>query len=444
MRGATRKLAVDTQLGLWWFAAYRAVGVVNRPTRITDTTCMASAVAMIDAVSRTVDAVRRRVRRWWFGGHERTALSRAHWQAGRYVAASAAARAARAAIEAGDLDDAQDTIQFGLIDDPQHATLHELSAWCQLIEGRADLAVESLSRDARNVARRRLLLNVARCQSAQKQAAHLDLLAWNREERCPTEARLLLAILEAEAGNREAARAILTESLQHDADTLTCQMLVLLELEDETKAIPNSRSVNLLAHAFSHDAAVDRWITSLELPAPAALPDVPLEMIDQLAAQLLQRPDVIPTLVVAQRHAEQPHRVELLRRALGRIVWDLEHPLPAVEALGELSLLAGQYDDARRWVRHGLRDQPFSASLALMLDRIDRTAPDSATDTAATLHNLRVASHANSQYADLRRALILRYDSEGLRHLAQRHAQAWLANQPDHPLARKTLAELAA
>src|SRR5438552_3157076 len=99
---------------------------------------MGSATAIFVTASRTMDVMRRRIRRWLRGEHRRTALARAHVQAGRYVAASAAAREARAALESGDVAAAQSAIRIGLHADPQHAALAELSAWCDLLDGRAD------------------------------------------------------------------------------------------------------------------------------------------------------------------------------------------------------------------------------------------------------------------------------------------------------------------
>jgi len=129
----------------------------------------------------------------------------------------------------------------------------------------------------------------------------------------------------------------------------------------------------IMAHRLSHHEptrAFERLMGLGDL-VPTV---VPVEMIDQLAAELLDQPDVIASLVAAQKCRMQSQRVELLRRALARIVDDLPRSLDAVVALAELSLLADDVDDARRWARRGLRADPYHAKLALILDQTERRA----------------------------------------------------------------------
>jgi hypothetical protein len=370
--------------------------------------------------------------------------TRASARGQRYLAATHASHEAHALLEAGDTAAAQAAAERGLAHDPRHPALREVSAWCALLTGRPADAVQTLEHEPAPSARRRLLLNLARAQSGRLAEAHLDLCEWSRCERCPAEALLLRAILDLQHSDSAAARAALQTSLDRSPDTLAWQMMTLLDLEPLTPSPQPLSSAAMLAHAFGHEAVVARWLASLDITAEQTAAQVPLPIIDQLAAQLLQHPFVIPTLVVAQRHEPRPHRIELLRRAIGRIVWELPDPVPAVEALAELSILSAQHDDARRWVHHGLRHRPYSASLALLLDRIDRDTSPAATDAAQTLDVLRRAATAHSGYADLRRAVILNCNRQGLCDLASRKAQQWIDREPNHPLARQTLRELAA
>jgi hypothetical protein len=110
------------------------------------------------------------------------------------------------------------------------------------------------------------------------------------------------------------------------------------------------------------------------------------------------------------------------------------------QAMAQLALLADDADDARRWAHRGLRVDPYSASLALVLARItDDPAVGPPTHAILT-----AVAEAFPLYPDLQAALIRRDKAEGRDDDARRRLSLWLDRQPDHPLARQVQQELAA
>ncbi|MHC4994138.1 MAG: hypothetical protein ACYTGQ_03705 [Planctomycetota bacterium] len=371
----------------------------------------------------------------------RLEASRRH-SAGRCEARTLHAQASRA-LEGGALEEASAYIDAGLRLWPEHPGLLELGAVCDLRSGAPERAVSRLSGVWGGSGRREYLLALARYGSGDALGAHLGLIELDRHEDCPAPARVLLALLELDRHEPGLARAALRRNLAHGADDLTCQALVLTELAER---LPEeaSQAAGFLAHAFALDGFQARWLRSLGLANRADLPNAPSDLVRQMGATLLARQHVIPTLMLAQKHRPHRGRINQLRGALGLIVEELEDTEQGYRCLGELALLAGDPEDARRWVWAGLAEHAYSAGLALLSDRVDEALAPDREGVRVTIDALRLALEDKPGYSDLRRALILRYRRQGLDAQAMRHARQWVDQAPEHPLAKQTLKEVAA
>jgi hypothetical protein len=281
------------------------------------------------------------------------------------------------------------------------------------------------------------------CLTGNLAGAELGLNAWSRDADCPDTARVLLAALFTRRGKPEDARAVLhrRDATAPGADPALLQMLIAnLVAADLTDAA--RRLVGRLYHAHGDDAAIALWLQIMEVPGAADMPALPDVRIERLAAELAARPGVIPSLVAAQHVAPIAADVAMLRSALGLAAKELDADarwMSAVcQAMAELALLADDRDDARRWAHRGLKRNPYSAALALVLGRVE---DDPAVGPPAA-RVLRDAVAAHPQYPDLRAALIRREQVEGRRETARLHLADWLRREPDHPLAREMARKL--
>ena len=282
------------------------------------------------------------------------------------------------------------------------------------------------------------------CVTGQVAAAELELYDWQRHEQCPTAGRVLLAALLARRDRCEDALAVLPRpgQLETDNDALAAETLVSLLVGaglNDTAA----RVVRQIHDDLGQKADVVEWLRLMQMPGSDELPPLSEATVDHLAAELLCRPEVIASLVRAQQIEPDAAAVALLRQALGRMalhVFDQERKLMICQAMSTLSQLAEDRDDARRWARHGLQFNPYSAPLALTLSQVSED-PASEADAAEALQR---ACAAHPDYPDLRRALILCEHEQGNTHAARLQLTQWLERQPGHPMATKLAEELAA
>ena len=282
------------------------------------------------------------------------------------------------------------------------------------------------------------------CVTGQVAAAELELYAWQRNERCPTAARVLLAALLARRGRSADALTVLPRAgrLETADDALAAETLITLlvdaDLEDTA-----SRLLHQLHADLGRDAAVADWLRLTRMPGAAQLTALCEATVDHLAAELLCRPQVIPSLVVAQRIEPDATSIALLREAIGRMalhVFDQDRKLMICQAMSTLSQLAGDASDALRWARHGLQLNPYSAALALALAEIAND-PATVADAGVALQR---ACAAHPDYPDVRRALILSEHQQGNTQAARLELEQWLEREPGHALATRLAEELAA
>jgi len=371
-----------------------------------------------------------------------TDAARAQVESVRDLVAREACARARLALAQGDDTQAAHHLQHAAGIRKNHPDVIELQARLALDQRKPAAALAQLERLARPNARHRLLLQYARLQTGQRAMAQLDLHAWSRQADCPSAARVMLAWLQWKAGDASAARDTLrrNDRLCPDADSLRLRMLI--EIESGNRASIQRIAARLrLRHG--HDPMSRRFLKTQHATRTEDDAQPTVEMIDELAPQLADQPRLISTLLAAQRLSPRPGRIELLRRAIGRIVDEIDQPLIAIEAMAELAMLADDADDARRWARRGLRSRPYSVRLALLMDDL----PDESNSEMVTVQSttvLRQVADDHPEYADVQRRLVLRYEGRGLRTLARRRLRRWMRRSPDHPLAIQTQKDLAA
>jgi len=330
----------------------------------------------------------------------------------------------------------------------QHPRLIEQSVRLALLKGRTAAALDLLERHSAGHPRLRLLLQVVRLAGGQKAVAHLDLHDWARSARCPEEAVALLAWLEWEASQPRAAAERLAHFDPWRAGPAVRQLQLLLALEtgDQPQLLRTLAAAGRLSRPddwfalFLRGFGLNRRLVTCEPPA---------EMVDALAVRLLKHPELIPALVRAQRLAARPVGLRLLRRALERLARDAAAPAEVCAAVAELALLEADPDVAADWARRGLNSKPADARLALLLDRAEREAhPERVRtldpDAHHGLNALRDAAGQHPDYADVRRALVIRYRDAGRNDDAVSAFEQWRATHANHPLTPRMREDLAA
>ena len=281
------------------------------------------------------------------------------------------------------------------------------------------------------------------CSSSRRDAAEIELLDWQRSADCPAQAIALLAGLFLQTNRETEALALLDSHLsgEHAGEAiLLCQWIASLTITRDARA---GEAIGALYREHGNDPAVMRWLATLHAPAIKRLPKVPDATIDQLAGELLDHLDTIPSLVAAQRIVRDPRMIAMLRGAATKMLRDLDDDrsmLTACHALADLAMLADDHDDARRWAHRGLRIDPYAAGLAIILSRI---ADDTAIGPPASAV-LKEAVNAHPKYPDLRAALIRREMSEGRTEVARRRLHQWLQREPNQRMALRLQQELAA
>ena len=211
------------------------------------------------------------------------------------------------------------------------------------------------------------------CLNGMQASAELELSTWCRDSDCPPAALRLSATLLAQRGEYLEAEAVLSQQGRRDAQSMEAEDLMLavalgtrLDLPEDT-----TRLMHVLHDRFGHLPEVAGWIAATDTVGVAALPTLAFSRVDQLAMELRDRIDLVPSLVFAQKARPRTSALTLLRSALTRLVpvyaQDSDASLTLCKALAELSRLTGDDSEARRWAHRGLKLDPYSAELALIL-----------------------------------------------------------------------------
>jgi tetratricopeptide (TPR) repeat protein len=282
------------------------------------------------------------------------------------------------------------------------------------------------------------------CTEGRLPEAELELNDWRRESGCPTAAIVLLASLWAQRGETSHAVELLEN---HDSPSPQDRRLALSLLVSLHVAAGHADAAVVAARRFTcesgNEPAVRTWLDAVMPPQAMEATLVTPSAVDHLACELIARLEVIPSLVSGQKIERSATTIQLLRQTLTRLLHDIDdgrEQLTVCQALADLAMLAGDHTDARRWAHRGLRIDPYNASMALALSRIEDDAmvgPPAATVLAE-------AVNAHPKYPDLRAALIRREFADGRADVARRRLEQWLRREPNQAMAQRLREELAA
>ncbi len=285
----------------------------------------------------------------------------------------------------------------------------------------------------------------AMCLQGQLAGAELDLHNAHRQAGCPALVRVVLAALLARRGKHEDAHAVLcgpqpdAARSSDDLHQFKLAISILLSLDRPEDAAEIGKAFH---RAYGHEAT--RWMRQMSVPGANRLSWSPDQQIDELARDLAREPKAIPALVFAQQQRRDLQTIELLRKAIRRIVPLFEHDPQQItmvcRAMAELSLMAGDHPQARRWAHRGLEEDPYCAPLALLINRLR----DDGSTTLPARSVLSCVAQQFPQYPDIQAALIRRESAEGRDDDAKRRLADWLDREPYSPDALKLQEDLAA
>ncbi len=96
-----------------------------------------------------------------------------------------------------------------------------------------------------------------------------------------------------------------------------------------------ARRAGQLHHDHGFEPTVSRWLEMIEAPG---VTDAPHATIEHMASQLVERPEVIGSLVMAQKYDPDETEIHLLRRSISRASRDLsQDSLVICQAMAELA-----------------------------------------------------------------------------------------------------------
>ena len=277
---------------------------------------------------------------------------------------------------------------------PTSPCLIERVARLRLAQGRPQTALDMI--EAAGAARTmpasmRLLHAACLVQLGRKEEAHIDLMRWSKRSTAPIDARLMLALLEWEAGDEHAAVLALRRNLKHLEDPRSLELLLLIASrfgrgEQADAWAKRLRECSAFGAGASH---VELLCGSLSLRAERKRIRPTEDQVHLLAMELIAAEQVISSLVEAQRLQPQPEAAELLYKSIEHALVDLTDQVRAMEALARLALILGDGAAARRWGGKGLARHPMSATLNMIARELaDPTAeatPEHWRDVLATI-----------------------------------------------------------
>jgi len=282
------------------------------------------------------------------------------------------------------------------------------------------------------------------CRTGQTAGAELELNAVYRQAGCPACVKVVLAALLARRGGHKDARHILKDiHTRHFTENSQAQMRLAITIMVSLGLPHDAETLGKAYHKTYGRAAAD-WLRTMSVPGCTALGGHTRRGIDELAEDLSREPKAIQTLVYAQKLRRDLPTVQLLRQAIRRIVPlfedDTRQMATVCAAMAELGILAGDHTQARRWAHRGLEEDPYNATLALLIDQLrddGRTAlPPRAVLLCAATHH--------PDYPDLQAALIKRETAEGMLDQARERLDDWIEREPNSPHALALRKEIAA
>jgi len=282
------------------------------------------------------------------------------------------------------------------------------------------------------------------CLTGQVANAELELHSAYHQAGCDSVIKVVLAALLARRGDHHDAGQVLKGVNPATVEESTPEQIqlsisILMSLGEHDRAERLGRAYH---KAFGHEAT--RWLRDMNVPGAGRLRWSEGGSIDELARGLASEPKAIPALVYAQKYQRDLPTVRLLRQAIRRIVPLFESDARQMNmvciAMAELSLLEGDQPQARRWAHRGLEEDPYCATLALLIDKL-RDNGDTALPAVSVLT---CVAKQHPDYPDVLTALIRRQSREGQGETAIACLDAWLEREPYSPHALELKQELAA
>jgi hypothetical protein len=258
------------------------------------------------------------------------------------------------------------------------ARLTERLARLRLAQGDPETALNLIDGAPRKLDSTRLMRAACLIQLGRKDEAHADLLCWSRRSTAPLDARLLLALLEWEAGDHHAAGMVLQRNLRHLEDPRTVELKLLLAVARHRDDQAQEWADRLCRCTFLGSRATHRdlMLYSLGIPPQQAQQERTKEQIEALAIELVSHEHLLPSLIAALEIERHTQSARFVYDGLIEGLDELSDRTQGFAFLARLALLCEDRAAARDWTTRGLDENPMSASLRLLLDRLDERAPD--------------------------------------------------------------------
>lgn len=226
----------------------------------------------------------------------------------------------------------------------------------------------------------RLLRNVALIQLGRRAEAHADLNAWASRSTAPLDARLLLALFEWEDDRVSEAISALVRNIRQMPHEPSLQVMTLL-----TAARDNHRQATAWARRLRKASACRPMSNRHEVLLQSLGIEfdrsehirIPAARIRTLAQELAMCEPAITALASAQQRRPDGPTIHVLRQAITLAMPELTQRAAAYEAAARLARLDSDMEAARAAVAEGLREQPMSASLAILQAELSDHPPHS-------------------------------------------------------------------
>jgi tetratricopeptide (TPR) repeat protein len=310
------------------------------------------------------------------------------------------------AVEAGQINHADRIAASALRLAHEHAFVAECIARLRLAQCDPERALALLETARHQNASLRLLKNACLIELGRRTEAHADLHQWSRQPTAPMDARIMLAMLEWEAGDTYSAMQALRHNLRYLDDARSLELLVLMSVCEHRASLAQSlaqrlRQVSLGCESVGETSLLLRSLGINTHHMSDRLDD---KQVQTLAMELTARESVIPALVEAQRRSPRPAMIHALRQAIEKARPELVDQRHALEALASLSALLGDHAAARAWAQQALQLNPMSVTMATILrDATDapetptRSEPDATRDVIGRIGDADDASPASPE-----------------------------------------------
>lgn len=233
----------------------------------------------------------------------------------------------------------------------EHPMLAERIARLRAARGEFDSAL-ALIESCQNVpGSMRLLRIVCLLHAGRRHEAHGDLLQWARKASAPLPARIILSILEWEAGRIDDAADALQRNLQQIEDPATLAALMLMTASQGRTHMAGLWAERLRSACITHPRSgllETMLIAAGHGRLPRSVQATP-EAIAALATELIAAEHLLPALCEAQRLAFDAERARLLAGAIERGLVDFDDQAAALSMLADLHELMGERDAAAAW-----------------------------------------------------------------------------------------------